>query len=226
MATDPFKALRIPIGEAVTMLEQQGWDTASARKDLAAAIRDGSIPVEAWSTIRHGFVGEPLDYSRLVPDAIDWETSIVQSKINGVYYREDRHPNGPRFDGGEACTSVKLEIHGPHFRRVFRLTERDQPDHLFAAARGQGEKPVEVVKSSVVTYRTGAPGRPSSMHVIEPEFRRRLKTGEAHATNKQEAEHLRNWLKEQHPSAASTSAKTIVNRIGQIRREFLKSTPK
>src|SRR5438445_700935 len=45
-----------------------------------------------------------------------------------------------------------------------------------------------------LTYRTGAPGRPTSMHLIEPELRRRFQGGEQLPTMPKEAEYLSRWL--------------------------------
>lgn len=61
--------------------------------------------------------------------------------------------------------------------------------------------------------RSGAAGRPSSMHYVEPEFERRAQSGLMKPTLKQEAATLEKWLKATHPRAPSLKAKSIENRL-------------
>lgn len=68
--------------------------------------------------------------------------------------------------------------------------------------------------------RTGAPGRPTSMHLVEIEFRRRFRLGQTLTSNGAEAEHLEGWLKAAHPSEPQLTAKTIVNRLAPVRRNL------
>jgi hypothetical protein len=61
-------------------------------------------------------------------------------------------------------------------------------------------------------YKTGAPGRPTSMQLIEAEMRRRAAAGEMiTATCKAEAEWLVGWLELHHPGAPRLKSKTISN---------------
>jgi hypothetical protein len=65
---------------------------------------------------------------------------------------------------------------------------------------------------------TGAPGRPTSMHLIRVEHRRRLDAGEAHESLAEEAKHLATWLAQQHPAAPQPTTKTVENAIREAHR--------
>src|SRR5205814_10234984 len=102
-----------------------------------------------------------------------------------------------------------------------------------AVAFGQGDlgSPVEVRKAEIdqiwpapsasdrQQYRTGAPGHPSSMFLVEAEFERRAAADTLFPSMKAEAEHLAAWLNETHPSAPPTTPKTIQNRLGGKHRD-------
>jgi hypothetical protein len=62
-------------------------------------------------------------------------------------------------------------------------------------------------------YRTGAPGRPSAMHLVEEEHRARWARGEAHIKIGAEADDLVLWLAITHPTMPRATAKTIRNRL-------------
>jgi hypothetical protein len=62
-------------------------------------------------------------------------------------------------------------------------------------------------------FRTGAPGRPTPIHLIVAEHRRRLANGEAEILVTAEAESLADWLKSTHPDVPPLTPKTIQNRI-------------
>lgn len=68
--------------------------------------------------------------------------------------------------------------------------------------------------------RSGAPGRPTSMHLVEIEFRRRMDLGLSSSTNTEEAETLSKWLLDSHPTKPRLTAKTIRNHLGPLRREL------
>jgi hypothetical protein len=80
---------------------------------------------------------------------------------------------------------------------------------------------VEVLRDSVelvwpgpvTTYKTGSPGRPSSVHLIVPEADRRISTGEVPDSLAAFARSLSEWLKTTHPTAARMKQKTIENRL-------------
>ena len=61
-------------------------------------------------------------------------------------------------------------------------------------------------------FRTGAPGRPSPIHIVEAEHRRRLEAGVAEFRVTNEAKYLAEWLKE-YSALPPLTPKTIENRI-------------
>ena len=70
------------------------------------------------------------------------------------------------------------------------------------------------------SYRSGAPGQPSSMYLVEAEFEARCARGEVKASVGLEAEALSAWRKAAHPHSPKLSAKTIKNKIAQRFREY------
>jgi hypothetical protein len=75
---------------------------------------------------------------------------------------------------------------------------------------------------------TGAPGRPSSMHLIVREFQRRKEAGETCSKLAAEARALREWFVHEHPDAEAPSVHTIENRLRELywSRRPSKSAPK
>jgi hypothetical protein len=67
--------------------------------------------------------------------------------------------------------------------------------------------------------RTGLPGRPSSWHLIEPEFLRRHQAGQALPSISKEAEHLATWLGKAHPTAPRAGAGSIANNLRVTHRD-------
>ena len=61
--------------------------------------------------------------------------------------------------------------------------------------------------------KTGAPGRPSSMHLVEREYRARGDRGDTKASIGEEAKVLSEWLRSTHPDAPRLTPKTIANRL-------------
>lgn len=64
-----------------------------------------------------------------------------------------------------------------------------------------------------VQYRTGAPGRPTSIHLVMQEFERRTAAGLVRATLLEEAAELCEWVAVNHPGAPRLTIKTIKNRL-------------
>ena len=73
---------------------------------------------------------------------------------------------------------------------------------------------------------SGAPGRPTSMHLIRSEHRRRLDAGEAHESLADEARYLAAWLARQHPAAPQPTPKTVENAIREAHRQRATRPPK
>lgn len=65
---------------------------------------------------------------------------------------------------------------------------------------------------------TGAPGRPSGMHLVEREHAQRCAEGRALGPVAREAAELAAWFRRAHPEAPPPTAKTIENRIRSAHR--------
>jgi hypothetical protein len=74
------------------------------------------------------------------------------------------------------------------------------------------------VRHDVNPFRSGAPGKPSAIQLVEAEHKRRLDCGEALTKVSKEAAHLEVWLNGKYPDAPRTTAKTIENRIREAHR--------
>jgi hypothetical protein len=74
--------------------------------------------------------------------------------------------------------------------------------------------PFSANQDSSPSIQSGAPGRPTSMHLVVAELRSRLASGKAEVNVTAESEHLAEWLKATHPNAPKLTAKTIRNKIG------------
>lgn len=68
---------------------------------------------------------------------------------------------------------------------------------------------------------TGAPGRPSSMHLIKPEFQRRADAGTIEKSLNKESQALVAWLKTAHPAMPPLTPKTVAN---NLREEYRNAT--
>lgn len=68
---------------------------------------------------------------------------------------------------------------------------------------------------------TGAPGRPSHMHLIIAEFERRAQAGELENSLAREAATLAAWFKANHPGKQPLTPKAVENRIRRDYREAL-----
>jgi hypothetical protein len=74
--------------------------------------------------------------------------------------------------------------------------------------------PFDIARPADVTpLVTGAPGRPTSMHLVEQEYRARRSRGEAKTGINAEAKALVEWLRTEHPDAPQLKPKTIANRL-------------
>jgi hypothetical protein len=106
-------------------------------------------------------------------------------------------------------SDIKREFFRPLMPTAGEVEIEPSSDHV--DPRG----PVEV------TYATGAPGRPTSMHLIEAEMRQRVERREQLATMRAEAEYLSCWLATKHPFAARAKPKTIQTKLGRVFRQLI-----
>jgi hypothetical protein len=86
-------------------------------------------------------------------------------------------------------------------------------------ARWQGTPLNGIVILDLVPQRTGAPGRPSSMHLIVNELSARISAGNLEDTVTKQADTLSTWLSENHPAAPKPLPKSIKNKIASLFRE-------
>lgn len=86
------------------------------------------------------------------------------------------------------------------------------------------EKYLQGTAEDIGLSKTGAPGRPSSMHIIESEFQRRKEDGAVENSLNAESEHLESWFKKQHPDKQPVTAKTIANRLRDDFRTYQKKS--
>jgi hypothetical protein len=101
--------------------------------------------------------------------------------------------------------------------------------------RGYRWSHLMVLKSDVLRYwpssdpsitRTGAPGRPSPMYLVEREFHARADRGAIHASIGAEAKALSEWLRVSHPHEPPVTAKTIANRLRHEHRKQMNKARK
>jgi hypothetical protein len=75
-------------------------------------------------------------------------------------------------------------------------------------------------------HRSGGVGRPTSMHLVEAEMKRRHDDDLTLATLQAEAEALAAWLREDHPTEPRLTAKAIRNSLHQRYRNLCAGRPK
>lgn len=91
-----------------------------------------------------------------------------------------------------------------------------------AESNGTMIEPVVVaaIPAPIVTYKTGVPGKPTSRHLWVEEFRARVSRGEVQLSLAAESRQLAEWLKQEHPTAAPATSKTIQEAIRREYRRF------
>jgi hypothetical protein len=86
-------------------------------------------------------------------------------------------------------------------------------DFAKSEATGQGFTISGILVFRQEPTKTGAPGRPSSMYLIEQEFKRRSEAGQLLGSLSAESKYLSSWLAKAHPQEKPTTEKTIANRL-------------
>jgi hypothetical protein len=171
--------------------------------------------------------------ARLISEATsEDERDDLINEYNAKKRRVERLMRNAIADG-ELHTFIKV----PN-GQIERLTEREDwrkeafgvpdlgnvPHHLINPGVDTGGQPVLLEidnfqdwlttrRHAIDPFRTGAPGKPSAIRVIEDEHQRRITRGEAIDSVGEEAAHLKDWLDRSHPGAPKTTKKTIENRI-------------
>jgi hypothetical protein len=154
-------------------------------KVLGVGVRDGTTETVSGSHFASCLVAYPFS---------DTPSDLIFSKELCLFsrpYLDDEHWRGGFDDSLE-------DRRGARWRRLMVLKADVAHNWPFAAALG---------------YRTGAPGRPSAMHLVEEEYRARWQRGEAKTSIGAEAAALADWLATEHPHASPLTPKTIANKL-------------
>jgi hypothetical protein len=72
-------------------------------------------------------------------------------------------------------------------------------------------------------YRTGAPGRPTSMHLVEQHYSERCQQKEAKRKISHEADYLAEWLRLKHPREPKLTPKAIRNKLATAHRRYVEN---
>ena len=102
----------------------------------------------------------------------------------------------------------------PTLRRVLEDRVGGYEDVTFERVEEPAEE-AAVAGEDEAVVRSGAPGRPTSMHLVEGELDRRVAAGVAWPSKISGASDLSNWLIETHPNAPRLTPKTIKNKLGR-----------
>jgi len=191
-----------------------------ARDALVLALIDGAVES------RFGDHGQEIKPS-------DWQTARYFAPIRG--------PNGKMVKGG----SLRPFFDPPPEPET--LPERPSPvevrredvERLWAApttlqgtsgppavADALVDKDGKLLAPSRAGYRTGLPGKPTSWHLIEAEFRQRFEAGHSYPKVAEWARVLVAWLRAEHPSAPPVTEKTVSNRLSPLLRCLIANRPK
>ena len=174
---------------------------------------------------------EPRLWERLKPkcrwlrnpdEALAWQMYGAPDMDKYGPGTEANHPEGhppsreDLFPDGLAPRNIGDSIHDADVESVFRIVDTSAEIRCVRFRRSvKNKQPVRpaLADKDQVTYRTAAPGRPSSMHLVENELKRRAESGRLEATLAEQARVLRDWLGTAHPDAVPPTEKTIRNRI-------------
>lgn len=125
------------------------------------------------------------------------------------------------FSGDVDWKNESLRFAEKHYTRL-RLVHGGQLspklNAIILSGLSEKEEPKQTEPQTVTPTSTGAPGRPTSIHLVEAEFERRTKKNLTASTLKEESEILAEWLRETHPCAPRATPKTIANNISREHR--------
>jgi hypothetical protein len=201
-----------------------GWVTLDALPQAVARLTQA--PADAAASVLR-----PL----LETGALPWRwrqgaepRGLIVSGSGILYGPVDSEGRPPGLDwpalfspaGAEARSSIEVDVPAAiaAMRRAFPAAEPTA--ETTAETVGTDAGPLPEILS------TGAPGRPTSMHLIRPEHQRRLDAGEAHDAVASEARHLAAWFGEKHSKAPQPTAKAIENAIRDAHRQRATRPPK
>ena len=81
----------------------------------------------------------------------------------------------------------------------------------------------ELQRPQVVTHSSGAAGRPTSIHLVTPEAKRRIECQDLPETLTEFSRQLSEWLSKTYPDAHPLTAKSIENKIRELWRQRAKA---
>jgi hypothetical protein len=144
------------------------------------------------------------------------ESSDPIAEIDYAYFSEPRgfSLNGDWIERVPSFSSISKRLRNdlrrdPEWERV--LVERASFVAWLVDAYPQTRRLLPSIDDPAQAVGTGAPGRPSSMHLILEEHRRRIDAGEKQISA--ESRFLEKWFKARHRDLQPPTAKTIENRI-------------
>jgi uncharacterized short protein YbdD (DUF466 family) len=159
------------------------------RIDGALLAKLGSGELTAW-----GREGSPVAAWREIPTAA-WKN-----------LQFDDFPKGTVKGPGDV---ILYDVHVG--ARVEQLEVGKSPPRIEQESQSQPEPAPLLPQPPLPT--TGAPGRPSNMHLVEAEFERRRQDRRMESSLAREAAALAAWFKAAHPDKQPVTAKTIANRL-------------
>jgi len=206
-----------------------------------------------WIATREGTVEiDPLDeaiwraaYKELLDRLASEDIKVVGIKggvseqVRGVHFASC--PVDYPFSDASLESMLSEELHLVSYPYIDDEHWRNGFDDSLEDRRGAKWKRLAVLKSDVkrcwefgaiasddppMKRRSGAPGRPSSMDLVEVEYRARWARGEVQERIGNEAKALSHWLSIAHPGEPKLTAKSIRNRLGSEHRKRLAGAQK
>jgi hypothetical protein len=172
------------------------------------------------------------------------DTVAAQSRENLVTFEEAEkslwnalQDNQLQATGIPADGEKRVQIQDFEWRDLKAFEERERDVVRYEAISRRGYNNIALRRQSVLSlwppkdqnlsadYRTGAPGRPTPMHLVVAEHSRRLVDGSAEASIVAESKHLAQWLSDTHSGLPQLKAKSIRNKIADAHRHA-KERPK
>jgi hypothetical protein len=137
----------------------------------------------------------------------------------GVAFREP----SLRFDNVRCALTRELPV-----SMAIEIYQASRDQELPNTPPGRFVKSPSIVAEALTQKsRTGAPGRPSSMHLIEQQFEQRVTAGQVMPSLSAQANDLHDWFRTQHPERPSPTPATIANRLRlQYKKAKIEATAK
>jgi hypothetical protein len=231
----PYRSQWRSLAEARSDLVNREFTPVDAEAELRRAIRDAVLPGASGSGLHIRLDGSdnPWFSSGVGPwlrdsPELDFDASTILipewralplDTIETTLRLAHGQPLAARI-----CRSARIEILDADIARFWgpenggeMPAEPDAPE--------PGEPDTAPPAADVEPYKSGGQGRPTAMHLIEAEMRRRGENGELASELTKEAKHLSVWVGRAHPAAPRTTPKTIQNKLGAVYRQ-LSNSPK